>query len=296
MKHTASPTKVGNALRLLGGLLLMLGFAAFLFGIGRWGPKNDDDPVPLTDPQPICLGAGVQAAGGRLYVFSEALCAVNVYTEDGDFLFAVRSERNQSGNATAHVIEHVGVFIEGRNHTLYRFDETNGLYGGRAENAPSGLGMMLYAADGTERVYCPGTVLFFTDDGYCYRAWNERLQVSEVYAARYGHPPRLLEDSGDAFPEIYDAAHHFEAAEIAGIAATDRGDCFTFLNGLYRDQDSEWIRLAKTPLLFTFFYAPPLVWFPAFLGSALLYGLARITDALWEKCRLFKASCAYKRK
>lgn len=134
------------------------------------GSQNDDDTLPLTEPQPICPGAGVQAAGSRLYVFSEALCAVNVYTEDGDFLFAVRSEQNRSGDATAHVIERVSIFIEGRHHTLYRFTETDGWYGGRAETTPSGLGMILYAADGTERAYCPGTVLFFTDDGYCYRA------------------------------------------------------------------------------------------------------------------------------
>lgn len=91
----------------------------------------------------------------------------------------------------------------------------------------------------------------------------------------------MLKDSEDAFPELYDGAHRFEAAEISGIAATDRGDCFTFPNGLYRDQDSAWMRLAKTPLFFTLFYAPPL----AFFGSFLLYGLARLTDAQWEKYR-----------
>lgn len=55
----------------------------------QWGRSTYDYTQTLTEPQPICKGQ-VQAENGRVYVFSEELCAVNAYTEEGDFLFCVR--------------------------------------------------------------------------------------------------------------------------------------------------------------------------------------------------------------
>ena len=105
-------------LRILGGMLFLLGVISFLLG-PQHGTSSYDYTQTLTNPQPIC-GGKIQAGNGRIYLFNEELCSVNVYAENGDFIFCVRGSRFQNGLATFNVIEDLGIFIEGRNHILYR--------------------------------------------------------------------------------------------------------------------------------------------------------------------------------
>lgn len=235
-------------------LMMAAGAVSFLLG-GQHGSSSYDYTQRLNEPQPICSGQ-VQAEGGRVYVFSEELCAVNAYTESGKFLFFVRGNRSQNGQSSFFVLEDLGIYIASRNHILYRFDE-DGTYLGRAEGA------VLYHRDGTVRETAWGRVVLFADDWYCYEA-------DPAYPRRQGFYLHSREG----------AEEYLGTAEELTRDRTRESDgphYFTVLNSLYVSQNGEIIRLARTPLYLTFFYSPFLGFFTMVAGKLILHLLGKVS-------------------
>lgn len=120
----AGPDKRPPLCRLLwslGSLMVPLGFAIFLTA-PQWGVSDYDCTVRLDAPQPILSDTRLLAENGRLYVFIEELCAVNVYEESGEFLFCVRGQRCQNGKAQMF-LSGTDICIVSRKHELFRFSE-----------------------------------------------------------------------------------------------------------------------------------------------------------------------------
>ena len=233
-------------------LMMAAGLVSFLLG-PQYGSSSYDYTKRLSTPQPICSGQ-VQAEGGRVYVFSESLCAVNVYTESGTFLFCVRGNRFQNGQASFFVLEDLGIYIVSRDHILYRFDEA-GAYRGRAEDG------YLYDADGSIRETAKGSVILFADNWYCYGSDPAQGASQAIY---------LHSQQGEEFICTAEDLTQDEGAE------PDDPRYFTVLNSLYVSHDGEITRLASTPLYLTFFYSPFLGFFTAIAGQAILLVLGKI--------------------
>ncbi len=249
-----------NLLRLLGGLLFLLGVVSFLLG-PQHGTSSYDYTQTLTEPQPIC-GGRLQTENGKIYLFNEELCSVNVYTENGDFLFCVRGSRFQNGQADFAVVEDLGIFIEGRNHVLYRFDEQNGAYRGRVENSA------IYDASGNFRMQTQGTAVLFDDNWYCFQQYNEGKECREFWFC------------GPRGTEYLGTEADFRTAEAE--EASGSAHYFAFLNSLYADRDGEIQRLASTPLYLTVFYSPFLAWAIGIAGM-LIQKLADSLDRLIQR-------------
>lgn len=120
-----------KAMDVLGTIMLLVGIAVFLTA-QHWGTSSYDYTVKLDEPQPITGGSTLIAANDRVYVFSERMCAVNVYCVSGEFLFCVRGAREQNGKAYMS-LSGTDINIISRRHTPFRFDE-NGIYRGRRGN------------------------------------------------------------------------------------------------------------------------------------------------------------------
>lgn len=259
MRRFIRPALV-TLLRLLGCLLFLLGVVSFFLG-PQHGTSSYDYTQTLTEPQPIC-GSRLQTGNGKIYLFNEELCAVNVYTKDGDFLFCVRGSRFQNGRADFAVVEDLGIFIEGRNHVLYRFDDQNGAYRGRVENGA------VYDAGGNLRMHTQGTVVLFDDSWYCFQQHNEDKDCREFWFCG----PRGTEYLGTE-ADLY-------AAETEEASGSTR--YFAFLNSLYADRGGEIQRLARTPFYLTVFYSPFLAWAIGIAG-ALIQKLADHLDRLLQQ-------------
>lgn len=134
-------TILWKSVDILGTIMSVVGLIIFLTA-PQWGESNYDYTVKLDTPQPITSGSTLIAANDRVYVFSEKLCAVNVYRESGEFLFCVRGVRNQNGQAHLF-LSGTDINIISRRHVLFCFDE-NGNYRGKRDGEITGY---TFAAD-----------------------------------------------------------------------------------------------------------------------------------------------------
>lgn len=146
---------LSKILIVVGKPLVLIGVIVFVTAPQR-GTSSYDYTVKLDEPQPILFDSRPLAANGRVYVFVEDLCAVNVYEENGTFLFCVRGPRCQNGTASMF-LSGTDINIITRRHELLRFDG-NGTYCGKTENAyPAGTEGRVYAekdyAETDEAVY-----------------------------------------------------------------------------------------------------------------------------------------------
>lgn len=111
--------------RLLGTVIVIIGVIVFLTA-PQWGTSTYDVTQKLNAPAPMTGRKTLRAENNRVYVFGEEMCAVNVYSQDGTFLFCVRGERNQNGLAKFFLHEN-DIYIVSRMRNAVRFNE-NGDY------------------------------------------------------------------------------------------------------------------------------------------------------------------------
>ena len=165
-----------SKVRLILGLILMVvGTLGFLTA-GQSGTSDYDVTQRLEEPQFLGGGATILAENGRLYVFNEEMCSVNVFTQEGDFLFCVRGSRFQNGKATMFM-RGGNIYIEGRDHTLYLFD-SEGNYVGQTK-IDQDLREYVVLSDWEAPVYPPGELVLFDSNHVWYyvdkTAKNRRL-------------------------------------------------------------------------------------------------------------------------
>lgn len=134
---------LSKVLIVVGKPLVLVGVIVFATA-PQWGTSSYDYTVKLDEPQPILSDSRLLAANDRVYVFVEEMCAVNVYEENGTFLFCVRGPRNQNGKAHMF-LSGTDIYIITRRYELLRFDG-DGDYCGKAENPyPAGTEDRVYA-------------------------------------------------------------------------------------------------------------------------------------------------------
>ena len=114
-----------KSVHLIGTVILIIGIIVFLTA-PQMGTSTYDVTEKLDTPAPMIGRKTLLAENNRVYVFGEAMCAVNVYCQDGTFLFCVRGERNQNGLATFFLHE-TDIYIISRMGNAVRFSE-NGDY------------------------------------------------------------------------------------------------------------------------------------------------------------------------
>lgn len=110
---------------LIGTIIFVIGIIVFLTA-PQMGTSTYDVTKKLEAPAPMIGRKTILVENNRVYVFGEEMCAVNVYSQDGTFLFCVRGERNQNGLAAFFLYE-TDIYIVSRKGNAVRFSE-NGDY------------------------------------------------------------------------------------------------------------------------------------------------------------------------
>lgn len=264
-------------INVLGTILMAVGVAVFLTASQR-GTSNYDYTVKLNAPQPILGGTTLLAENNRIYVFIEEMCAVNVYDENGEFLFCVRGQRNQNGKARMFLYG-TDIYIEARNHVIFRFDE-NGAYCGKADlhdlydsnDEPSIPVRILKGSRAVGPVY-------FDDGGIWYRVQDNNGDYVLLYidkTAVYKIEPEQEAELLDG--RIYAAKHSVENGDT-GFAV--------YINKVYKKTDAGSYVFASTPLYLYYIKSTKLGWVTGVVGMLLRI----LAENLSKRKQPHKAKC-----
>lgn len=187
-------TILWKSVDILGTIMSVVGLIIFLTA-PQWGESNYDYTVKLDTPQPITSGSTLIAANDRVYVFSEKLCAVNVYRESGEFLFCVRGVRNQNGKAHLF-LSGTDINIISRRHVLFRFDE-NGNYRGKRDNVhPDAQRMTFLVGQDKDGDTLPAAEI----KGYTFAADKSTMAAEDaVYSVRLNRVYRTTSSGSAVF-------------------------------------------------------------------------------------------------
>lgn len=249
-------------LTVLGSAMIVLGVTVFVTA-PQWGTSSYNYTVKLEAPQPILSGSCLLAANDRVYVFSEEMCAVNVYGESGEFLFCVRGPRAQNGKAIMF-LSGTDIYIVSRKHVLYRFDE-NGVYRGRADGSSlydshDQPVTALYITKGGEHVQ----PAYFDDSGIWYYAWYDDVGRILFYSdgttvERIGP----VERDGKLFVVKMENCIYAESS----YCVADGGAAYSaWVNKVYQTTDSGTTVFAQTSLYLYYIKSAGLGWLTMVLG------------------------------
>lgn len=246
-----------RVLTVLGTAMTMIGVAVFVTA-PQWGKSSYDYTVKLDAPQPILSDSRLLAANGRVYVFVEEMCAVNVYGESGKFEFCVRGPRCQNGKAQMF-LSGTEIYIFSRDHTLYRFDE-NGTYSGKVDrfslyDSHDQPVTPLYVPQGGEHIQ----PAYFDDSGVWYYSWYD-----DVGSVLFFSDGKTVETIGPMQRSKMEGCVYAEKR----YAASDGGAVYTArVNQIYRTTDSGAQVFAATPLYLYYIKSPGLGWLTLVVGK-----------------------------
>lgn len=239
----------------IGCLLMVAGVVTF------WGADRttSDEYRRVETPCPIVGHTQLYAKNGRIYLFSEAKTAVNIYEPDGTFLFCIQGPRfsNGMGELTLYGRE---IYMKSRQHILLRFDQEGNCLG-------SATGGVVSAPSGQEIFRCHGEIGYFDDEVVYYSARSEEEETYVYYChdlasgiAKRWEP----EANGKViFPGETHAKYDADAVD---------GD-ITYsvsVNRLYKAENGEKILLAKTPFLTYYLNSRLTEWLSMMVGGGLM--------------------------
>ena len=257
---------LAKMLIMIGKILAVIGVVVFITSRQN-GTSHYDYTETLSQPQPMSGHTTLLAENDRVYVFSEAMSAVNVYEESGAFLFCVRGERNQNGIGEMFLFG-TDIYIVSRNDVIFRFDE-NGTYLGRADrdwlyDQNDQKMMSLYVATGGVHK----TPVFFDDTGVWHYAWYDDIQARMLF---YYDGVRLKE-LGEVEPmkngriAMNDCLYADSSYSI-----TDENVAYNVLsNQVYQVVGNEETVFAETPLYQYYMKSPTLGWITGLLGTIMI--------------------------
>ena len=262
---------LSKALIIVGKFLILIGTIVFVTA-PQWGRSSYDYTVILSDSRLL-------AANGRVYVFVEEMCAVNVYEENGTFLFCVRGPRSQNGEARMF-LSGTDIYIVTRYHDVIRFDE-NGTYRGTADmqylyDSHGQPVMTLYITEGGRSIHPD----YFDDGGIWYYAWYD--DVGHVYFHNDGTNVEVVDRAA------YDAVMESHTYAIKDYAETNEAFYWARLNTIRRITHGGIQVFAKTPLYLYYIKSGGLGWLTLVFGLLLKY----LADKLFKRKQSKKQSAA----
>lgn len=242
----------------IGYLLAVAGMVTFLSSWLRDRTASDEYWRGET-PCPIVGHTQLYAQNGRIYLFSEAKTAVNIYEPDGAFLFCIQGPRasNGMGKLTLYGQE---IYMESRNNILLRFDQEGNCLG-------SATGGVLSSSAGKEIFRCNGTIEHYDDETVYYSVWSEEEETHLYYRhdlisgnVKQGWPGA----SGKViFPGGTYAKYDADAVN-EGITYS------VSINRLYKIENGEKVLLAKTPFLTYYLNSKLTEWLSMIVGAGLM--------------------------
>ena len=209
-------------------------------------------------PGPIVGHTQLYAQNGRIYLFSEAKTAVNIYEPDGTFLFCIQGPRVSygMGKMTLYGQE---IYMESRNNILLRFDQEGNCLG-------TATGGVLSSPSGREIFCCNGTIEHYDDETVYYSVWSEK-EETHIY---YRHD--LASGTSKRWERGADGKVTFPGETYAKYDADAVSGGITYsvsANRLYKTENGEKTLLAKTPFLTYYLNSRLTEWLSALMGIGL---------------------------
>lgn len=242
----------------IGCLLTVAGMVTFLSSWLRDKTASDEYWRGET-PCPIVGHTQLYAQNGRIYLFSEAKTAVNIYEPDGTFLFCIQGPRVSygMGKMTLYGQE---IYMESRNNILLRFDQEGNCLG-------TATGGVLFSSSGKEIFRCNGTIEHYDDEAVYYSVWSEEEETYVYYRHDLASGIAKRWEPGVNGKVIFPGETHakYDADAVNGDITYS-----VSANRLYKIENGERTLLAKTPFLTYYLNSRLTEWLSMMVGGGLM--------------------------